>query len=92
MQYYAQIPKELAFGLLVMLTITNIFHLLRFRRFKTAHDIPETYFKHRRILYGDVVHVGDADGFRFVHRPWGYFGSSDGIQRGGTLLMRCIIV
>jgi hypothetical protein len=55
---------------LCVMLLKHVWHLLVYRRFKTAQDIPESYFQKHFTIKGKVVRVGDSDGFRMVHTPY----------------------
>ena len=37
------------------------------KRIRTDYEIPYNYWKNKKIMFGTVSHVGDGDGFHFVH-------------------------
>ncbi len=80
------------YTIVIMVSLMNVLHLLVNRRYKTAADIPESWFKQRKTLKGVVVHVGDADGFRIVHTPINVLGFGASSRQAASTVRRGSLV
>ncbi|KAK9452118.1 uncharacterized protein V1518DRAFT_410407 [Limtongia smithiae] len=63
----------------VLLCASGYYRYLR--RFRTAVDIPTSYYTRGRVLRGRCVYVGDGDNFRLYHTPGGVFAGWNWLRR-----------
>jgi hypothetical protein len=60
---------------LVTSAVIGVFLFIGYKaslRFAVATDVPSSYYRKRKVLFGKVLMINDSDNLRVYHMPWAY--------------------